>query len=395
MPTPQPTPPQQTPRQQPGAGTQAPRPGAAPQPGGGPAQAPVPPGPPGGAGTLTQALFAGDHVLEAVAKGQGTLKQGARGPSVRAIQNFLLGQGLKLGRSGADGDWGDATTKALKSWQTSHGLGPDGVVGKDTLNAMDKSPAVPPPTPGAATPGTTPGTNAAAPGTAPAAPATPAAPPQPVATPGAATAPGATPAAKPATPATTSAPSAGPPGSKNGGLPQDFQKMWDVHPHNYQKDETQNTKSSDLQVAQGWSPEQYSNTCAIRLSVMFNQLGGALKITREKAKAAGLDPGRIPFSKKTGWYYILSAKEMWTYMSMHCGKPHAEFPAKGRFADDVQFQEKFDTEVAPMVAGKKGIVAFDKIFTFSGTGHVDLFDGMKLSDANTWYPSQALKLWFV
>jgi len=334
----------------------------------------VPPGPAGG-GTLTQPLFSGDHVLESVAKGQATLRQGAKGPAARAIQKFLVAQGFKVGRGGADGDWGEGTTKGVKGWQAANGIGADGVIGKATLAAMDKAPPV----------------------SAPAAGAQPAPVAQPVAT-AAGPAGVAQPAAAPAAAATArpnTGPAAGVPGSRDGGLPQNFQKMWEAHPHNYQADPAQNTASSDVQVAQGWNPDQYSNTCAIRLSIMFNNLGGDHKITREKAKAAGLDPGRIPFSKKTGFYYILSAKEMWIYVSRYCGKPHAEFPARGRFADGPAFQEKFDAEVAPLVAGKKGIVAFDKIFTFAGTGHVDLFDGMKLSDADTWYPSQALKLWYV
>jgi peptidoglycan hydrolase-like protein with peptidoglycan-binding domain len=366
MPTPQPTP-QHTPQQ-----GQRPRPGTTPQQDAGQvAQTPVPPAAPGG-GALTQPLFSGDHVLEAVAAGQGTLKQGARGPSVRALQNFLLGQGIQVGRSGADGVWGDATTKAVRSWQASHGLNPDAVVGKDTLGAMDRQSAVSPPSPGTTTPATAPAPSGQTPR-------------PPTTQPG------------PATPAQAqggNGPQQAPPGSSNGGLPEDFQKMWDAHPHNYQTDGTQNTDSGDLQVQQGWNPDTYSNTCAIRLSIMLNKLGGPLTITREKAKAAGIDPGRVPFSKKTGWYYLLAAKEMWTFLEFHAGKPHAEFPARGRFANAAQFQKTFDEEIQPLVASKRGIVAFDKIFTFSGTGHVDIFDGMQLSDGN-WYPSQALKLWFV
>jgi hypothetical protein len=182
--------------------------------------------------------------------------------------------------------------------------------------------------------------------------------------------------------------------SRNSGLPRDFQKIWDAHPHNYQRDGT-DISSPDLLVAHGWNVDQYSNTCAIRLSIMLNQLGGNLKITREKAKGAGLDPSRIAFSKKTGWYYILSAKEMWTYLTKYLGKPHQQWPKGKRFPAYTDFQQNFNQEIESVVSGKKGIVAFDKIFGFSGTGHVDVFDGTKLSDAPHWYPCESLMVWYI
>ena len=300
-------------------------------------QAPTAPG----GGGLTNPLFSGDHVLENVAKGNGLLREGARGPAVRAIQNFLISQGQDLGASGADGSWGRMTTTALKAWQKANGLKDDAIIGKGTLGKMDT-------TTGTVTPG---GGGAAPPG-----------------------------------------PSSSEPG---GGLPVDFEKVWAAHPHNYQDDWEKNTSSADLQKAQGWDADQYSNTCAIRMSVMFNKLGGDYALSRTKAKQAGLDPRRLPYSRKTGWYYILSAKEMWIYMSYWAGKPHAEYPARGRYKDAGEFNKGFDSEIRDEISGKKGIVAFDKIFGYSGTGHVDIFDGQKLSDANEWYPSQALKLWYI
>ena len=331
--------------------------------------APAAPRAPGG-GTLQQPFFSGDHVLESIAKGVGTLKEGARGPAVRAIQQFLAGQGHEVGRNGPDGSFGAATKRALQAWQMAHGLPMDGVLGKDTLTAMEAQPAVASAEPGATVHAPAVG-RVSRPAPPVGAPATPA-------------------QAKGGTKA-----HGGPVGSKNGGLPEDFQKMWDAHPHNYQDDSRKNTASADLQVAQGWSPDQYSNTCAIRMSILFNNLGGNFKITREKAKAAGIDPGRVPFSKKTGWYYILSAKEMWTYLERHAGRAHVTLPARGRFSKAEDFQKAYDKDIAPAVAGRKGIVAFDKIFGFSGSGHVDLFDGEHLSDSASWYPSQALRLWYV
>ncbi len=100
--------------------------------------APQPPGAPGG-GALSNPIFSGDHVLETVAKGGGLLRPGARGPAVRAIQQFLIGAGHDLGRWGADGAWGKMTTEALRKWQSDNGLSPDAVIGKNTLGAMDKA----------------------------------------------------------------------------------------------------------------------------------------------------------------------------------------------------------------------------------------------------------------
>lgn len=302
-------------------------------------QATVRPGAPGG-GALSSTYFSGDHVLENIAAGNGTLRKGAKGPAVRALQQYLIAAGFELGRSGADGDYGNRTVGAVRSWQRANGLGSDGVVGKNTLGKMDK---------------VDPGSSDA---------------PSP----------------------NTQKPGANEPG---GGLPGDFEAMWEAHPHNYQDDESQNYDSGKLQEDQGWDPNQYSNTCAIRLSVMFNELGGNHLLTRKKAKQAGIRPERLPYSRKTGWYYILSAKEMWQYCEYWCGAADVEYPSRGRFSNATEFNQKFDEEIREEISGKKGIVAFCKIFTYSGTGHVDIFNGEKLSDASDWYPSHSLKIWYV
>jgi len=169
-----------------------------------------------------------------------------------------------------------------------------------------------------------------------------------------------------------------------------FRKMWEAHPHNYQDNPEENTSSADilenLGFPAGW------NTCAIRLSIMLNRLG--LKITPEKCKAAGLK--RKPmFSRKTKEYYILSAKEMWIYLTKNFRAPDMVFPKNGRYRNSEEFNKAFDETIRPIISSKKGIVAFDKIFGYSGSGHVDIFDGEKLSDAPVWYACQALRLWFV
>jgi peptidoglycan hydrolase-like protein with peptidoglycan-binding domain len=357
----------QRPRQQEGG---AAAPATAPAAGAG-AQQPQRPGAPGG-GALRQPLFSGDHVLETVAAGQVYLHPGAEGPSIRAVQQFLMAQGLELGPAGADGQWGPRTTSALKAWQATHGVPATGVFGHLTLAAMDQEPAV-------TSAPTTPRPVADRPAGPRRAPTNPQGPE------------GGTQAQREG----GNRPAQGAPGSKNGGLPDDFQKVWDAHPHNYQQDGKKNTSSGDLLAQQGFSPDAYSNTCAIRLSVMLNKLGGDMVITREKAKAAGIDPGRVPFSKKTGWFYLLSAKEMWTYLSKFAGPPSMEWPEGGRFKGEGDFKSAFNNKIEPVVSGKRGIVAFDKIFGFSGTGHVDLFDGKHLSDSPNWYPCQSLKVWYI
>jgi len=170
-----------------------------------------------------------------------------------------------------------------------------------------------------------------------------------------------------------------------------FQKMWEAHPHNYQDDPSQNTESPDLLEEVGLPTDW--NTCAIRLSTMLNRIG--LTITPAKVKAAGI--ARRPYySKKTKRYYILSAKEMWTYLSKNFRKADAVFPsAGGTYKDSDAFANGFESQIKPIVQSRKGIVAFEQIFGYGGTGHVDIFDGLKLSDAPDWYPSMKIHLWYV
>jgi len=174
-----------------------------------------------------------------------------------------------------------------------------------------------------------------------------------------------------------------------------FQEMWDAHPHNYQEDASQNTDSGDLQASLGWDPDQYGNTCAIRFSTMLNRLGGAYAITVEKAAKAGIPKGRLAYSRTTKAWVILSAKEAWTYATTVFGPPHRVFPKDDTYRDSGAFDDGFEAHIEPAIQGKRGIVAFDKIFGYTGSGHVDLFDGNKLSDSGTWYASQRLRIWFV
>jgi len=175
-----------------------------------------------------------------------------------------------------------------------------------------------------------------------------------------------------------------------------FEEMWEAHPHNYQDDESENTSSEEVREEHGL-PSYLANTCAIRLSIMLNKMGEGTKITPKKTAAAGLK--RKPhYSKKTKGYYIVAASEMWQYLAKHFRKADALFPKSGKWKSSEEFTKAFEEGESPIkdiVGSKKGIVAFEKIYGYSGTGHVDIFDGKTLSDASEWYPCKRLHLWYV
>ena len=100
-------------------------------------------------------------------------------------------------------------------------------------------------------------------------------------------------------------------------------------------DEDENTESSELAKDYGFPIDW--NTCAIRLSIMWNKLGGAYKITRAKAVKAGLKRNRPQWSSEKKMLLILSAKEMWQYVSYWYGKPHKQFPKSGSYKDSAAF----------------------------------------------------------
>lgn len=74
-----------------------------------------------------------------------TLREGARGPSVVSLQNFLRNKGYKVS---ADGDFGPKTLAAVKGFQKARGLEADGVVGPKTWSALRAAaPTAPKPPP--------------------------------------------------------------------------------------------------------------------------------------------------------------------------------------------------------------------------------------------------------
>lgn len=64
------------------------------------------------------------------------IDKGSKGATVKALQILLIGQGYSCGSSGADGDFGSATDKAVRAYQKAKGLGVDGVVGSKTWGKL-------------------------------------------------------------------------------------------------------------------------------------------------------------------------------------------------------------------------------------------------------------------
>lgn len=66
------------------------------------------------------------------------LRKGAKGAEVKTVQRLLIAMGYNLGGYGADGDFGGKTEAAVRAYQGAKKLAVDGIVGKDTWNALLK-----------------------------------------------------------------------------------------------------------------------------------------------------------------------------------------------------------------------------------------------------------------
>lgn len=71
------------------------------------------------------------------ALGDRILKNGCEGDDVKALQEALISLGYDCGRWGADGDFGDATDRALRAFQRAQGLAVDGEYGPKSRAAME------------------------------------------------------------------------------------------------------------------------------------------------------------------------------------------------------------------------------------------------------------------
>jgi peptidoglycan hydrolase-like protein with peptidoglycan-binding domain len=79
-----------------------------------------------------------DATLAGVASGAGApLGHGSRGPTVRTVQQALIDLGYELPRWGADGDLGNETAAALRTFQSDAGISLSGEVDQATVLAMD------------------------------------------------------------------------------------------------------------------------------------------------------------------------------------------------------------------------------------------------------------------
>lgn len=83
--------------------------------------------------------FGGSAAKEATVKIElAQLQDGAKGEQVKTVQRILIALGYDLGKYGADGDFGNATEKAVKAFQTAKKIGNDGIVGENTWNKLLK-----------------------------------------------------------------------------------------------------------------------------------------------------------------------------------------------------------------------------------------------------------------
>lgn len=65
-----------------------------------------------------------------------TLRKGCKGVLVTMLQTFLILNNYDCGTYGADGDFGDCTTAAVKKYQAAHDLKADGIVGTMTWSRI-------------------------------------------------------------------------------------------------------------------------------------------------------------------------------------------------------------------------------------------------------------------
>lgn len=68
--------------------------------------------------------------------GKAQIQKGSQGNDVKEWQNYLIGKGYVLGKSGADGIFGDMTYAATRKYQQDMGLDVDGIVGVNTWGSM-------------------------------------------------------------------------------------------------------------------------------------------------------------------------------------------------------------------------------------------------------------------
>ena len=83
--------------------------------------------------TAFEEMFMG---VKSVTVNLNQLSKGAKGEHVKNLQILLIGKGYSCGSSGADGDFGTNTEKAVKKFQKDNGLTADGICGKNTWTKL-------------------------------------------------------------------------------------------------------------------------------------------------------------------------------------------------------------------------------------------------------------------
>lgn len=104
---------------------------------------------------LTSPRFSGDTVLEACFDNERLLSVGSRGNAVTKLQQALVDAGFPLPKFGVDGIFGSETRTAVRDFQQASGILVDGLVGPQTMGALDThfiGPTPPVPTPPVPTP---------------------------------------------------------------------------------------------------------------------------------------------------------------------------------------------------------------------------------------------------
>jgi putative peptidoglycan binding protein len=85
----------------------------------------------------TTASTPATNTLPAAEAPSQTLSPGATGSQVKVLQRALAALGFSPGKP--DGDYGPSTQIAVEKFQAAHNLATDGVVGQETLNALQKA----------------------------------------------------------------------------------------------------------------------------------------------------------------------------------------------------------------------------------------------------------------
>jgi murein L,D-transpeptidase YcbB/YkuD len=93
---------------------------------------------------LTSLRFARDPRLQKASENNPPMKRGETGESVATVQRALVDLGFNMpvttgyGRKLADGIFGPETERVVRQFQQMNGLDVDGIVGRQTLKALEE-----------------------------------------------------------------------------------------------------------------------------------------------------------------------------------------------------------------------------------------------------------------